>query len=163
MPLEGEESGLRARIRKYILRSLSHQDHTRAALSRKLHGKGFPDDAIQHILSECVRQGILNDQRFAERFVHASLNRKGYAPARIRRELLKQGVPAQIASQVLETVDEEPLRRELRSFLEAVRTRQHGPVSGEEGRRALELAERVAAGMEEHGRKVAAALASAKV
>lgn len=73
------------------------------------------------------------------------------------------GIPAGLNLRQLETVDEEPLRRELRSFLEAVRTRQHGPVSGEEGRRALELAERVAAGMEEHGRKVAAALASAKV
>lgn len=76
---------------------------------------------------------------------------------------LPAGIPAGLDIQKLETVDEEPLQAELSSFLEAVRTRKHGPASGEEGRQALELAERVAAGMEEHAQKVAAALSSAGV
>ena len=71
------------------------------------------------------------------------------------------GIPPGLQLRKLETEDEEPLRAELRSFLAAVRTRKPGPASGEEGRRALELAERVAAGIEVHGRKVAATLASA--
>jgi hypothetical protein len=45
---------------------------------------------------------------------------------------------------------EEPLRAELRSFLESVRTRKQPIVDGTAGRRALELADRVMAGILEH-------------
>jgi len=51
-------------------------------------------------------------------------------------------------------VAEEPLRAELRSFLEAVRTRSKPLVSFEDGRRALALALDIVAAMREHGKKV---------
>ena len=49
---------------------------------------------------------------------------------------------------------EEPLRAELRAFLDCVRTRQTPKVDGLAGRRALELADQVMAGILEHGRRV---------
>jgi predicted dehydrogenase len=49
---------------------------------------------------------------------------------------------------------EEPLRAELRSFLDAVRTRSQPLVSFEDGRRALALALDIVAAMREHNRKV---------
>ena len=52
------------------------------------------------------------------------------------------------------TTPEEPLRAELRSFLESVRTRKQPLVDGPAGRRALELADRVMAGILEHARHV---------
>ena len=61
----------------------------------------------------------------------------------------------ELGFQELRTAEpEEPLAAELRCFLQAVRTRQAGPVTGAEGRRALEVAERVAQGIAEHARKV---------
>jgi predicted dehydrogenase len=51
-------------------------------------------------------------------------------------------------------VAEEPLRAELRSFLEAVRTRSKPLVSFEAGRRALAVALDIVAAMQEHGQKV---------
>ena len=52
------------------------------------------------------------------------------------------------------TVPEEPLRAELRAFVHAVRTRRPPRVDGAAGRRALELADRVMAGIQEHARRV---------
>ncbi|HKS80349.1 MAG TPA: Gfo/Idh/MocA family oxidoreductase [Candidatus Acidoferrales bacterium] len=52
------------------------------------------------------------------------------------------------------TSPEEPLRAELRSFLECVRTRKSPVVDGAAGRRALELADRVMAGILEHAGRV---------
>ena len=49
---------------------------------------------------------------------------------------------------------EEPLRAELRSFLDSVRTRSAPRVDGAAGRRALELADRVMAGIREHSGRV---------
>jgi predicted dehydrogenase len=51
-------------------------------------------------------------------------------------------------------VPEEPLQAELRSFLEAVRTRSKPLVSFEDGRRALAVALDIVAAMREHGQKV---------
>jgi predicted dehydrogenase len=51
-------------------------------------------------------------------------------------------------------VAEEPLRAELRSFLEAVRTRSNPLVSFEDGRRALAVALDVVATIRDHGKKV---------
>ena len=51
-------------------------------------------------------------------------------------------------------VAEEPLRAELRAFLEAVRTRSKPLVSFEDGRRALAVALDIVAAIHEHGQKV---------
>jgi predicted dehydrogenase len=51
-------------------------------------------------------------------------------------------------------VAEEPLQAELRSFLEAVRTRSKPMVSFEDGRRALAVALDIVAAMRQHGHKV---------
>jgi predicted dehydrogenase len=68
------------------------------------------------------------------------------------------GLPAGLSFRKLETGTKEPLGAELESFLDTVRTRKPRPVTGEEGRRALELAERVAAAIAEHARRLAVAI-----
>ncbi len=60
----------------------------------------------------------------------------------------------QINFEKVPTTPEEPLRAELRSFLDSVRTRKPPLVDGAAGRRALELADRVMAGILEHARHV---------
>ena len=52
------------------------------------------------------------------------------------------------------TSPEEPLRAELRSFLDCVRTRKSPLVDGQAGRRALALADRVMSGILDHARRV---------
>ena len=54
----------------------------------------------------------------------------------------------------LPTTPEEPLRAELRAFLDCVITRRQPRVDGPAARRALELADRVMAGILEHARRV---------
>jgi predicted dehydrogenase len=71
------------------------------------------------------------------------------------------GLPGGLKIQKLDTTPEEPLHGELATFLEAVRTRAAFPVTGAEGRRALELAERVNAAIHAHMRKLPATLAAA--
>jgi len=53
-----------------------------------------------------------------------------------------------VTVQELVVEESEPLREELRAFLDAVRAGGPAPVPGEEGRRALAAAERIRAGME---------------
>jgi predicted dehydrogenase len=65
-----------------------------------------------------------------------------------------QAPPLEFAFEKLPAVPEEPLRAELRHFIEAVRTRRAPRVDGAAGRRALELADRVMTGILDHARRV---------
>ena len=56
-----------------------------------------------------------------------------------------------IDASTLSAPDEEPLKRQLESFLEAVRTREQPLVPGSAGRRALDLADRILASIEAQG------------
>jgi len=72
----------------------------------------------------------------------------------LRVRVTEPGPEPQFAFEKLPTQPEEPLRAELRSFLDCVRTRNRPRVDGPAGRRALELASRVMAGILDHGRRV---------
>jgi predicted dehydrogenase len=68
-----------------------------------------------------------------------------------------QGLPSanpQIKMFKPEVTAEEPLHAEIKSFLDAVRTRSRPVVSLEEGRSALQAALEVAAAIRYHGEKV---------
>jgi regulatory protein len=123
-----------ARARNYVLRALARSDHPRAALARKLRERGFPKAVVRRVLDECVRQKLLDDRRFAARYVHAALTLRGYAPARIRRELLLKGIPASVASLALESVDDEAEAEALRRAV-ARRVRTLAPPRTPEARR----------------------------
>ena len=66
----------------------------------------------------------------------------------------------QIGFQSLAATKDEPLKLEIEAFLDAVATRQPGPVSGEDGLRALEVALAILGKIEEHTRIVAQQLKS---
>jgi len=77
-----------------------------------------------------------------------------------RQDVLRVRVQPDSASfgfEKIVTQNEEPLRVELLSFLECVRTRQAPRVDGHAGRRALQLADRVMDGIREHARRISAA------
>ena len=72
----------------------------------------------------------------------------------LRIRVLQPGPQPQFDFQQLPVAKHEPLEAELRSFLDAVKRRAKPIVDGAAGRGALELADRVMAGILEHGRRV---------
>jgi regulatory protein len=109
-------------------------DYPRAALARKLRKRGFPKAVIHSVLDECARQKLFDDQRFAARYVHMALTLRGYAPARIRQELFRKGIPAHVASRALDDAGEEAEAEALRRAV-ARRVRTLAPPRTAEARR----------------------------
>jgi predicted dehydrogenase len=72
----------------------------------------------------------------------------------LRIRVRQPGPQPQFDFEKLPVSPREPLEAELRSFLDVVRRRGTPVVDGVAGRRALELADRVMAGILEHGRRV---------
>jgi len=81
---------------------LARRDHPRAALERRLLEQGYEAAAVAALLDELVGQRVVDDARYAERYVgyHAG---RGLGPERIRRELADLGVAADVVRAALES------------------------------------------------------------
>ena len=78
-------------IRAAAIAALTRREHATRELMRKLTTKGFEPDAVDGVLADLEREGLLSDERFAEVYVAQRASR-GYGPLRIRLELRERGV-----------------------------------------------------------------------
>jgi len=79
---------------------LVRREHSRKELKGKLSQRGYSGDMVEHTLDRLEQEGLLNDARFAEAFVHYRYGR-GQGPERIRSELMERGVEGQLATEPL--------------------------------------------------------------
>ena len=73
------------------LRILTRRDHSKHELSQKLKARGYVQEVINDVISECERFDYINDERTAQVFIRR-LQRKGYGRKRIRSELNRKGL-----------------------------------------------------------------------
>ena len=94
---DGKERGSRslnrepADVRKCALELLARREHSAVELARKLRVRGYDEQSVQSVVSELAREGLQNDGRFAENYVHHRLER-GFGPLRITLELRERGM-----------------------------------------------------------------------
>jgi predicted dehydrogenase len=113
---------------------------------------GFLSGAVANITASRVSTERVRKMRFFQHHEYISVDFNRQDALRIR---VKEAGPQPKFDFEKPAADpEEPLRAELRSFLNSVRTRTAPRVDGAGGRRALELADRVMAGIREHAGRV---------
>jgi len=112
----------------------------------------FESGAVANVTASRVSTERVRKMRFFQMHEYISVDYTRQDALRVR--VRQPGPQPQFDFERLPTEPEEPLRAELRAFLEAVRTRAVPRVDGVAGRRALELADRVMAGILDHGRRV---------
>lgn len=112
----------------------------------------FESGAVANITASRVSTERVRKLRFFQQHEYISVDYTRQDALRVR--VVEPGPQPKFEFANLPAVREEPLRGELRAFLESVRTRHPPAVDGAAGRRALELADRVMAGILEHARRV---------
>jgi predicted dehydrogenase len=112
----------------------------------------FASGAVASVTASRVSVEKVRKLRFFQTHEYISLDYGRQDALRIR--VKEPGPNPQFDFQQIATAKQEPLEGELTAFLEAVRKRTTPVVDGHAGRRALELADRVMAGILEHGRSV---------
>jgi predicted dehydrogenase len=112
----------------------------------------FSTGAVANVTASRVSTERVRKLRFFQEHEYVSLDYTRQDVLRIR--VRPGGTEPQIEFEKVPTTAEEPLRAELRAFLECVRTRRAPRVDGATGRRALELANGVMAGILEHAKRV---------
>ena len=98
-----DKEGTRAKNVAY--RYLSYRPRSQAEVEKKLHDKGFGNDAVRTVLSQLARLGYIDDEKFADQWVQSRVRLSGLGRHRIERELRDKGV------------DRETVRRALAGFL----------------------------------------------
>jgi len=116
----------------------------------------FETGTVANVTASRVSTERVRKMRFFQEHEYISLDFGRQDALRIRVQPPATPGSAQpgIGFEKLETPLEEPLRAELRAFLDSVRTRKPAVVDGAAGRRALALADRVTAGILEHAQRV---------
>jgi predicted dehydrogenase len=112
----------------------------------------FATGTVANLTASRVSTERVRKMRFFQEHEYISLDFTRQDVLRIR---VQPGRPQpEIGFEKVPTTPEEPLRAELRAFAESVRTRKPPIVDGAAGRRALELADGVMAGILDHARRV---------
>ena len=71
------------------VRILTHRDHSKYELKKKLQQRGFGSKVIDTVIVECERFNYINDKRTADIYI-SQLKRKGFGKRYIRMALRKK-------------------------------------------------------------------------
>jgi regulatory protein len=104
------------------LRLLTARARTRAELAGQLTKRGYPDEVSAHVLDRLTDVGLLDDEDFAEQWVHARLANAGKGKRALAAELHTKGVDKDVITSVLGGINpaaergraEELVRKKLR-------------------------------------------------
>jgi predicted dehydrogenase len=114
----------------------------------------FASGAVANVTASRVSTERVRKLRFFQTHEYLSVDFARRDAMRIRVAGSSGSDMPQFAFEKLATEPIEPLRAELHAFTESVRTRKTPLVDGAAGRRALELADRVMTGIQQHGGRV---------
>jgi predicted dehydrogenase len=112
----------------------------------------FATGAVANVTASRVSTERVRKLRFFQQHEYISVDFTRQDALRVR--VAVPGPQPKFDFVALPSEKEEPLRAELRGFLDSARTRRAPIVDGAAGRRALALADQVMAGILEHGRRV---------
>jgi regulatory protein len=87
-------------VRTAAIALLARRDFASAELREKLRTQAFDDITAAAVIAELTREGVLNDERYAQNYVvyHAG---RGHGPIRIAAELRKHGVAPAVVDAAL--------------------------------------------------------------
>src|SRR6202008_1719043 len=80
---------------------LARRDRTVAEVRRQLEHRRIEPDTIEATIAELLRQGYLDDARYAQRFVEDRRALDDWGAARIERKLLSAGIHPELVERAL--------------------------------------------------------------
>ncbi len=92
--------------RKKAMDYLARREYGQRELEQKLIAAGFESVTVAATVDKLTGEGLQDDRRFIENFVHSRIN-QGKGPIRVRQELGERGLNAGMIEAVLEDVAED--------------------------------------------------------
>jgi len=130
------------RAKNIAYRYLSYRPRSYTEVEKKLRDQGFGDVIVRAVLSNLIRLGYIDDEKFADQWAQSRVRLRGLGRRRIEQELRAKGVDRETVRRALDdaltadleietasraaerklttmrTLDRETRRRRLAGFLE---------------------------------------------
>lgn len=107
---------------------LEHRSHSKKELADKI-ARTTSRSAAREAADRMEELGLVDDEAYARTYASELFNRKGFAAARARQELLRKGISRELAEAVIDELEPEP-ERALRDLVERRFARQLGDEKG---------------------------------
>ncbi|MXY07315.1 MAG: recombinase RecX [Rhodothermaceae bacterium] len=115
------------RGRSAAMRYLSYAPRTEHQVRQRLTRNGLTKDELDDIIADLYELGYIDDRRYAIEYAEARFKNKGYGPARIRRELVEDGVSSDnVAEAVAAAASTDMYSTSARKIAEKFRDRVEG-------------------------------------
>lgn len=101
------DAAVRLRAREAALSLLSYRPRSRSELAGRLKRKDVPGPIIRDCLDRLEEEGLVDDDAFARAFVRDRIRLKTRGRARLRSELRRKGISAEVAGAAIAEVFEE--------------------------------------------------------
>lgn len=85
---------------------LSYRSRTESEVRKKLAGLHYDQQVVNHVIETLHRLGYLDDEAFSEQFARSRIRNKAHGPRRVRIDLLKLGVDAEVIDASVESACE---------------------------------------------------------
>lgn len=94
-------------VYQYALRLLAGRDYTVLKLRSKLSTRDFSEQDVEETITRLLVEGWIDDRRYAGRFAESALSSGRYFGARLRLEMRRRGVPAELVDEILSRLRED--------------------------------------------------------
>ncbi len=83
-----------------------YQERCHLEVKQKLYSLGLYKIEVEHLISQLIEEGYLNEERFATLFASGKFRIKGWGKQKIRYELRQKGISEYCISKGLNALDE---------------------------------------------------------
>ena len=92
------------RAKNIAYRYLSYRPRSYSEVEKKLRDKGFGDVTVRLVLSNLIRLGYIDDEKFADQWAQSRVRLRGLGRRRIEQELRDKGVDRVTVRRALDDV-----------------------------------------------------------
>lgn len=91
----------------YAAKLLSFCDRSEKEIREKILKKGYSETECEEAIAFCREYGYIDDNRYAQHFVHDAVELKKLGKARIKMELRQKGIDEEAAIEALDAIGDE--------------------------------------------------------
>jgi len=112
--------------RQIVLRQLATAPRSRAELLEKLAQRGCSAEVAASVLDRMTQVGLVDDQAYAQMFVHSQQAGRGLAKGALARALRTKGIEDQLVDETLASISDEEERDRARALADKKLRAMHG-------------------------------------
>ncbi|GGH66213.1 MAG: RecX family transcriptional regulator [Bacteroidetes bacterium] len=104
--------------RNTIKKFCAYQERSQKQVRERLQKMGLIEDAINLLISECIQENYLNEERFARAFVRGKHKIKKWGRKRLELELKKHEVSDYVMRKAMSEIDDDSYDDQLQELAE---------------------------------------------